>query len=266
MSVTDKWQSLTYFDNRRVSSLTQDEQHGPRGEVVTITTVDDTPGLGLRERKKARTREALVEAALRLYNEQGFAATTTEEIAAAADVSQRTLFRYFPSKEEVLLSLQSDIEETFQAKLAARPESEPPYDALVNALTDAWRELDERAVVAQQTLVRLCGESPQLLAAYLRRSSEHQERVVALLARRSGLDPDTDLRPRLVMAAFSAAMHTGIMRWCHGEETPSADDLYDGIRECLTGIVPALTENWHTAPAQDTAPEPRPRSEREHSG
>ncbi|GAA2040705.1 TetR/AcrR family transcriptional regulator [Nocardiopsis rhodophaea] len=234
--------------------------------MVTITTVDDAPGLGLRERKKARTREALVEAALRLYSRKGFAATTTEEIAAAADVSQRTLFRYFPSKEEVLLSLQDDIEETFQAKLAARPEPESPYDALVNALTDTWRELDEHAVVAHQTLIQLCGDSPQLLAAYLRRSSEHQERAVSLLARRSGLDPDTDLRPRLCMAAFSAAVHTGIMRWRDNEKTPSADDFFEGLRECLAGMVPALTEDWHTAPARDAEPEPRPTSEREHSG
>ncbi|MBB6175188.1 AcrR family transcriptional regulator [Nocardiopsis mwathae] len=225
--------------------------------MVTITAADDTHGLGLRERKKARTREALIEAALRLYSEQGFASTTTEEIATAADVSQRTLFRYFPCKEEVLLALQDEIEETFRTKLAARPESDPPFDALVNAFADTWRELDDHALVAHRTLIRLCNDSPQLLAAYLRRSSEHQERAVVLLARRHGLDPGTDLRPRLTLAAFSAAMHTGIRSWCHAPETATADDLYARVLACLKGIVPALTEDWHAAPPQGSPPRPQ---------
>jgi len=89
--------------------------------------------MGLRERKKAATREALHEVALRLFGERGYQATTVAEIAAAANVSERTFFRYFRSKEDVALQDATRYLPRFEAAIRERPPEEPPLRALLGA-------------------------------------------------------------------------------------------------------------------------------------
>ncbi len=92
---------------------------------------------GLRERHMDRTRAAIVDAALALFAEQGFTETTVDAIAERADVGRRTFFRYFPAKESVLFH---DIDAQIQAmldSLGARPEDEPPFEALLWVLRDS---------------------------------------------------------------------------------------------------------------------------------
>src|SRR5437016_8102361 len=93
---------------------------------------DDRPALGLRERKKAKTRAAIQAEALRLFREQGYDATTVEQIADAAEVSPSTFFRYFPTKEDVLL--RDDMDELWLDLLRAQPPGLPPLPALRAAL------------------------------------------------------------------------------------------------------------------------------------
>ena len=85
---------------------------------------------GLRERKKARTREAIIDAALDLFESKGFDATTIDDIAAAAEVSPRTFFRYFESKLDVVMARNAPKEPTIGPLLAARPASEGPIEAM----------------------------------------------------------------------------------------------------------------------------------------
>ncbi|MBV2365646.1 TetR/AcrR family transcriptional regulator [Streptomonospora sp. NEAU-YY374] len=201
---------------------------------------------GLRERKKARTRQALVAAALRLFAERGFDAVTTEEIAAAADVSQRTLFRYFPSKEEIVLSVHDQIEEGFRLKLAARPAEEHPFTAMVNAFGDAWSELEPADVAAQLQVLRLTNDSPRLHGARQERVCAHQSRLALLIARRAGVDPGLDPRPDLLAAAFSSALQVALGRSCRrGGE----DALLTAVDECLALLPAALADDWG-APAR----------------
>lgn len=89
--------------------------------------------MGLRERKKAATRETLHEVALRLFGERGYQATTVAEIATAANVSERTFFRYFRSKEDVALQDATRYLPRFEAAIRARPPDEPPLHALLGA-------------------------------------------------------------------------------------------------------------------------------------
>ncbi|WP_378571607.1 TetR/AcrR family transcriptional regulator [Nocardiopsis mangrovi] len=198
---------------------------------------------GLRERKKARTREALVDAALRLFAEQGFGPTTTEEIAAAADVSQRTLFRYFPTKEDIILDVQDEIEEAFRLKLAARPAAEHPVDSLITALTAAWSEVDASVLNAHLRIMRLSDESPKLLAAHLQRSAVNLDLLASLIAHRTGTDTAEDPRPELVAAAFGSAVHVGIVRCCRSGRG-GVDDLVSSVNHCLELLIPTLTEPW----------------------
>src|ERR1700686_2894183 len=91
---------------------------------------------GLRERKKARTRASLREPALRLFREQGYQATTVEQIAAAAEVSPSTFFRYFPTKEDLVL--QDDMDTRMLGALAAQPPELSPVAAVRAAMREAW--------------------------------------------------------------------------------------------------------------------------------
>ena len=104
-----------------------------------------TPQAGLRERKKARTRAALRQHALRLFREQGYQQTTVEQIAAAAEVSPSTFFRYFPTKEDLVL--QDDMD----ARLIAALEQQPAELGPVAAVRAATREVSGTYTAAPAT-------------------------------------------------------------------------------------------------------------------
>ncbi|MGX6449013.1 TetR/AcrR family transcriptional regulator, partial [Patulibacter sp. S7RM1-6] len=159
---------------------------------------------GLRERKKAQTHAALVAAAFDAFVRRGYDATTTEEIATAAGVSPRTLFRHFGTKEDVALAPFDAFATRFGDAVDARPAGEAPLDVLVAAAQDAWTGVDLAEREAYGTVMRLAGESPTLLAAYLRRAEQWEIAVAGRIAARSGAPAD-DLRSRLVVAAFGAA-------------------------------------------------------------
>src|SRR5690242_4622205 len=92
---------------------------------------------GLRERKKEKTRRTIQEHALRLFAEQGYDATTIEQIAEAAEVSPSTLFRYFPTKEDIVV--QDDYDPLLVERLIAQPPEVPPVRALRNAFGEAMQ-------------------------------------------------------------------------------------------------------------------------------
>jgi AcrR family transcriptional regulator len=89
---------------------------------------------GRREAHKVATRQALQEAALRMFEQHGYAATTVRDIASAAGVTERTFFRYFPSKEDLVLGEIVDLIPVLQEQVRARPAEEPPYTAVLHAL------------------------------------------------------------------------------------------------------------------------------------
>ncbi|MFE9423514.1 TetR family transcriptional regulator [Kitasatospora sp. NPDC006697] len=202
---------------------------------------------GLRERKKQRTRDALVDAAHRLFLSHGYAQTTVDEIAAAVDVSQRTFFRYFANKEEAALAVLADSEDYFIERLAERPPEEPPLRAMRAAVCASWRDLSAahhqggRGVTAALELVQLIEGTPTLLAAQLRRSAEGEQRVARILAEREGLDPATDLRPRLLAAVFGAAVRSAHLSWSVGPGAPEGPE--GGRQEGPEGIIAVIEQH-----------------------
>ncbi|MER7546979.1 TetR family transcriptional regulator [Actinomadura sp.] len=160
---------------------------------------------GRRERKKQRTREALIDAAFTLFAEKGFDATTVEEIADAVDVSSRTFFRYFASKEDVALTFQEEQVRAVTEMLAARPPDEPIMTALRRTVVEIARACEAGELGFDpgrfQCMLSMVKDSPTLLAGSLEHAQRKQALLTEVVARRMGLDPDADLRPHVVAAA-----------------------------------------------------------------
>lgn len=204
----------------------------------------------LRERKKQRTRDALLRVALELFTTRGYDETTVDDIAEAVDVSQRTFFRYFAGKEEAALALQELAAAQFVTALRERPPHEAPMEAMRQAVLEGWDTIHDviSRVVPIELYLRtyqVIESTPVLLAAHLRRSKEIEEHIAHLLAEREGLDVDADPRPRLAVAVFGGVMRVTEQRW-----SASQDITLDGMRELtvsyLEQVGPALTENWRT--------------------
>lgn len=187
----------------------------------------NTPGL--RERKKQRTRDALVDAAYELFHRKGYDATTVEEIAELADVSPRTFFRYFMSKEDVALApLDRQFTEVLAA-LAARPAGEPVISALRNAAVEVVQAYEARDASPElkrhQSLQTLLAGTPALMAASLGHSTTRLDELARLVAARMGVDSRMDPRPRLVASVALCAVPAAVTAWQDIHPTTPVSDL-----------------------------------------
>ncbi|MFE2214730.1 TetR family transcriptional regulator [Streptomyces canus] len=202
----------------------------------------------LRERKKQRTREALLRVAIELFTTEGYERTTVDDIADAVGVSQRTFFRYFAGKEDAALALDEMTVTRFVDAVRARPPHEPPLEALRKAVLESWDTLHEvvESVVPVQrflALYRVIESTPVLLAAHLRRSVEVEEVLTRVLAEREGLDAATDPRPRLLVAVFSGVMRVTERQWLTDGEF-SLEAMRALTVSHLELLGPALTGPW----------------------
>lgn len=164
---------------------------------------------GLRERKKQRTRIALIDAAADLFLAKGYEATTIDEIVAAVNVSQRTFFRYFAAKEDVVIEVMGDYDQLMLDGLAVRPPEERPFTALFESLRLVLQTIAESGPDETERfrkLQQLVETTPALLAARMARYSEVEKVHADVIARRLGMDPETDLRPHLIVAAHFGAV------------------------------------------------------------
>ena len=156
-------------------------------------------GNGLRERKKAKTRAAIRQHALRLFREQGYQATTVEQIATAAEVSPSTFFRYFPTKEDVIV--RDDMDERMFEAFERQPPSMSPTEALRAAIRDGittltpaeWDEFREASALGMSI--------PEVRARMLDEMARTIDRMAEALAKRTGRAPD-DLAIRVSVGAI----------------------------------------------------------------
>jgi AcrR family transcriptional regulator len=153
---------------------------------------------GLRERKKAKTRAAIREHAMRLFEEQGYAATTVDQIADAAEVSQSTFFRYFPSKEDVVLT--DDFDELIVEAIRARPAGTPPVRAMIEGMRAVFVEVDEEAWSVERSRQRIIGSVPELQARIMQQTFAAVDMLATTLAEREG-KPADDLMIRALAGA-----------------------------------------------------------------
>jgi AcrR family transcriptional regulator len=185
--------------------------HGEQGEHDEAPMVKKLAD-GLRERKKSRTRDSIVEAALDLFERQGYEATTVEEIAEAADISPRTFFRYFESKLDVVMPMKErEHEESFVEMLAARSADQ----GLIAAIHGMFRDevvtmLDEDPLFLRQ--FRLTMQTPSLRTRAFDHFQEHQDEFRLLFAAELGVEED-DLQAHLRAAAVGTTVWTVVDRW-----------------------------------------------------
>jgi len=156
------------------------------------------PKPGLRERKKARTRAAIQTHALRLFREQGYDATTIEQIIDAAEISETTFFRYFPTKEDVVL--QDDYDPLIIGAYKGQPPGLAPIPALRAAFTAVFENMTADQRAEQRDRVALVLAVPRLRAAMLEQFSQLMQVLADAMAERAGLRAD-DFKVRTVAGA-----------------------------------------------------------------
>jgi AcrR family transcriptional regulator len=183
---------------------------GVEGGEKTAHPAGVPSGGGMRERVRQATIEELEATALRLFTERGFEQTTVADIVAAVGVSQRTFFRYFATKEDVIMRWSDDLSPIFVERLRGRPASESPVTAVrrcFDAMYDPESRLEQAMFVA-----RLMASSPTLQARIVQRQVVWEQALAVVLAERMGVDAELDLRPQSVVAAVLSAMRVTSLR------------------------------------------------------
>ncbi|MFF6780087.1 TetR family transcriptional regulator [Streptomyces sp. NPDC012510] len=191
----------------------------------------DQPGRkppSLRERMRATVREEVVEVANRLFTEQGFDRTTVDQIAAEVGLSRASLFRYFGTKEDIVLGGLEETGRRIAEALAARPDEESPWEALRRAF-DVLTRMNEAA--PQQTLgyLRMLQETPSLRARHHEKQMGWQELLVPEITRRLAADPDSpeDTRASALAASALACLDVAATAWVDREGTFPLAELLD---------------------------------------
>jgi AcrR family transcriptional regulator len=193
---------------------------------------------GLRERKKRATRLALHEAALRLVAERGLDRVSVEDIASAADVSPRTFFNYFPTKDDAVIG----IDPSEPARLAAAFAARPAHESAVEALRAVERE--QAAGMAEDPelwplRLQVIDAHPSLIGQLAAAFGRSEQVLAAAIAERTRTRVDVDLYPGLLAGVSAAAMRTSLHRWLAGGFTASLPDLVDEAWDALAAGLPA---------------------------
>jgi len=164
---------------------------------------------GLRQRKRQQTRERLTRAAMALFLERGFEATTLDDIAAAADISRRSFFHYFASKEDVVFAWHEESTAALIAAVAARPASESMLTAAENAIAAMARQLEPGEAIA---MARLKRDNPALQARDQVKYEKLERALAEALGKRAGHKTER-LQARLVAMIATGAMRIGGELW-----------------------------------------------------
>jgi AcrR family transcriptional regulator len=190
----------------------------------------------LRRERGVRNREALLTAALDLFTSDGYDATTIEQIAARAGVAERTFFHHFPSKEDVLFDGYAERLDEVTRRFRASSPTASLWSALAGASDAVAQAINEQP---HRFLERagLYGEAPALRARMLRINEEWIDSMTNEVARRLGVNPHADVRPRLVATLVNGANRAALEVWVASK---GRSDIHELIAESLDLLRPAL--------------------------
>jgi AcrR family transcriptional regulator len=169
--------------------------------------------VGLRERKKLATRQALSSAALRMAVEHGLENVTIEDITAEADVALRTFRNYFASKYEAIAATGADRARRIGMSLLERPPGEPLWEALTHAVLQHYEGTDQAFSRELMTAIGRVLQTPAMRGEYLKVNFEMQNALAIAIAERTGTDLETDMFPQILAGAVTAASQVAIRRW-----------------------------------------------------
>ena len=188
---------------------------------------------GLRERKKAKTRAAIREQALRLFREQGYQGTTVEQIAAAAEISPATFFRYFPTKEDVVL--QDDVDVLTMAAFDAQPPGLSPVAAVRAAAAATFAALSAEEMARFRETTELTLSVPEIRARAVDEFTRSIDVLAVALARRTGAAPD-DFAVRNLAGAIVGVIMAAVLP---AKAEPGAD-MFQAIDAALAHLEAGL--------------------------
>jgi AcrR family transcriptional regulator len=193
--------------------------------------------VSLRQRHTDRTRAAIADAALELFAERGFAATTVDDIAARADVAPRTFFRYFPTKESVLFHDMEIKLGLIRELLLARPLDEPPHVSVIEVCGALGEEVSSDHAKSE-FICRLAAEDPTLLTHPRHLMIEHfEDELVRVLAERAGVEPDVGLRA--MTAAILSCVGVAFNAYINGGAVGSfRSTLDEALAACRIAFAP----------------------------
>ncbi|MEJ3655502.1 helix-turn-helix domain-containing protein [Actinomycetes bacterium KLBMP 9759] len=181
--------------------------------------------MSLREQRRAETQAAIQSHAVRLFTERGYDATTVNDVAAAAGVSPMTLYRHFPTKEDLVLHDQHN--RLVAERIAATPVGMPLVRRIGRSLVESVATLDQRFLLAR---LQLMITAPALRAKHLDNNYTLQQAIVQAVLGERAADRDADFRAQAAASACLAAMHIALVRWAAEDGRP---DLPALIAEAL---------------------------------
>ena len=179
--------------------------------------------VGRRERKKSETHQQLRSAALQLVARHGLQRVTVEDIAEAADVSTRTFYDHFASKEDAIVGFDAVRVNQLRASLLARPPDEEP----LQALRAVMRELLDQSSEQWPLRMEIIRSDPELLARMFASFASVEQAMVEVIGERTGTEPDRDLYPVLVTAVATGAFRASVASWHRTGQTVPLSKIFD---------------------------------------
>jgi len=189
--------------------------------------------MGLRERKKAKTRSGIQHEAMRLFRIQGYGNTTIEQIAEAADVSPSTFFRYFPSKEDVILT--DDYDPLIIDAIRSQPPELGPVQAVRLAVRTIFSSLDSEEMADMRVRAELALAVPELRAAMLDQFAQIMRQIADVVAERSGRRRD-DFEVHTVAGAILGVMISAEFHWVEDSRSDLTVLLDDALGHLDSGL------------------------------
>jgi AcrR family transcriptional regulator len=205
----------------------------------------------LRERKRTRTRLMIQSEALRLFTEKGYANTTVEEIADAAAISPRTFFRYFPTKEDVVIW--DEYDPLALDLLESRPDDEPLAEAFRAVVRETLGGLYRRDPERLLNRVQLSATVPELRARFLEEQAKGVEQLEPLLARKRGAHAD-ELNIRVIGSSLLAAVSVALDLW---QRDGGRRDLLALLDQATDALAQSMSELQSSSRGRKTAAKPR---------